>query len=190
MGSDVSTLLNEARKAGYPVAVSGGNSYAASSADVLFDIPTDKGQSKALDVAIPFYQMVYGGQKVLYSTAINTAADMEQAVVLAVMSGTGLGYTLVQNFDISYAETGVGKLYATVYADHKDRIKATTEKYAACYEAIQGASIVRFEWLDGGVGKAVYDNGVALYANPTAATVETVVGSLTGYECKAIREAG
>lgn len=190
MRSDVSTLLNAARKAGYPVAVSGGNSYAASSADVLFDIPTDKGQSKALDVAIPFYQMVYGGQKALYSTAINTAANMEQAAALAVMGGTGLGYTLVQNFDISYAETGVGKLYAAVYADHKERIRETTEKYAACYEAIQGASIVRFEWLDGGVGKTVYDNGAVLYANPTAATVETVVGSLTGYECKAIREAG
>lgn len=190
MATDVQKLMGEAREAGHSLAVSGGNSYAAAAADAVFDAPTDKGQSKALDQAIPFYQMVFGGRVALYSSAVNAQANMDRATVLAAMGGTGLGYTLVQSYDVSYAETGVGQLYAALYTDHKERILRTAEAYADYYTAIRGAAIARFEWLDNGIGKTVYDNGVVLYANPTDAEAETPAGVLQAYECKMVREAG
>ena len=190
MAADVQALLKKVKAADYPLAVSGGNSYAAAIADTIFDVPTDKGQDKALDVRIPFYSMVYGGSKALYSEPVNMAANQEQAAALAMSGGVGLGYTLIQEYDVSYAETGVGKLYATVYASNREAMANTIEKYAACYEAIGGATIQRYELLENGVTRTVYDNGASILVNGQNKEVKTTVGDFAPYECKLERKAG
>ena len=190
MASDVTALLEQVKSAKYPLAVSGANSYAASAADAVFDVPTDMGQNKALDVRIPFYSMVYGGSKALYSEPINIAADRKQAAALAVSGGVGLGYTLIWKYDVSYAETGIGKLYAMVFADNTKMIAEDLKEYGVCYELTRGAVIQRYELLENGVTRTVYDNGVSILVNVQDRAVKTVEGDFAPYACKLEGKAG
>lgn len=189
MASDVQTMLAAARAAGYPTAVAGANAYAAGVADVLFDVPTDKCADKALDVRIPFYQLVYGGTKPLYGTAVNTAADMDLAAALAVSSGVGMGFTVAERYDVSFVETGESGLYAAVYADVLPRIQTLTARYREAYAAILGATPVSYGLPENGVCRTAFDNGMVLYTNLTAQEKDTSHGKLAAYGCYVAKEA-
>ena len=66
----------------------------------------------------------------------------------------------------------------------------TIEKYAACYEAIGGATIQRYELLENGVTRTVYDNGASILVNGQNKEVKITVGDFAPYECKLERKAG
>ena len=77
MDTQVQELLNRVGEDGR-VVMSGANSYAALSSDIVWDSPFYGSQYKVLDEEIPFYQMVFRGYVPMTSPLINREAEPQE----------------------------------------------------------------------------------------------------------------
>lgn len=186
MEKDVSELLADIRKNGKAVAVAGANGYAGCAADVIFDVTLETGDYNVLDEQIPFYQLVFHGCKPMYSPAINLSANAQEQIMLSAASGMGLGFTLMSDYDQESNELQFYKMYGAVYEDNKELIQQALENcgFAQYYTKTAGSIMTRYEMLDNGVSATYFENGTVLYANHTAATVDSPVGELAAYMFK------
>ena len=184
---DAKKLISESKKAGHNVAVANANGYAACAADAVLDIPISNGGNFAFDKEIPFYQMVFRGYKPIYSTAQNLSEEPRKQLMLSAMSGTGISFTLINNFEMEYTETASGKIYGAVYKDNLSgilEILKNESEYVRCFKAIKDSSIASYELLDNNISKTVFTNGVVVYANHSGKSVQTEFGDFNAYEFK------
>lgn len=177
---DVTKMLKSMKSKKISVAT-GANSYAASVASVVFDAPTDNGYYNAFDEEIPFYSLVFHGYIPTYSEAINIASDKRSAIMKAAIGGTGLGFSVIDNFDTSFSETGMEKLYGMVYEDNKDFIKTEVKKYGEFYKSVSNSPIDSYEMVDKNLSKTTFSNGVILYANHSNETINTPLGKVEAF---------
>ena len=140
---DVSGLLKSIQDSGKKISGSAANSYAAALMDVVFDAPADNGSYDTLDDRIPFYQMVFGADRPLYTTAVNIASEPQKLVMLAASSGMGLGFTLIGNYDVSFDEAQAAKLYGMLFDDNIKLINNLVSDYSELYNAVTGSGITR-----------------------------------------------
>lgn len=175
MGADVQSMFNTVTESGHTVATDNANDYAAMVSDTVFNVEIDPRYTDVFDAYIPFYQIVFKGTVPLYSEALNYASDYETGVLSALASGVGLGYSLLENYDASYAASVHTDLYSSRYSANKDQIVKTVAKYDDYYAAIRGAKIADYEVLDNGVTVTTFDNGVIAYTN-SADTAQTYPG--------------
>ncbi len=182
MANDAMNLIKSVQQTSRHVATKAANAYAAAMSDVIFDVPVDNGEYNALDESIPFYQMVFGGSKPLFAPAVNFSADFDKQIMLAIIGGTGISFTLSQNFELSYLERQSEKLYATTYKNNYELIEQTLKKVEPFYQAINGARITSYEIVDNNISKTVFDNGVTLYANHGSSELDSPIGLLGAYE--------
>lgn len=181
IASQYAENVEKIKKNGMKVYASDANAYAAVAADVLLDVPTDNGEYLAFDASVPFYQMVFGGIKPMYSNALNIAADSQKAVMQAVSSGVHFGFTVVENYDTVCASSKTAKLYATVVSSVQPKLIELVTEHAEFYESISGCGIKEYNMLENGITETVFDNGVKVYANTSASSVETDIGSFEPY---------
>ena len=184
MDRDVRKSIEKIQAAGHIVSASGANMYAAVMADVLFDITVDDGSLDAFDYQIPFYQMVFKGLKPMYCSAVNLAPDSKQLIMQAATGGVGIGFTLINDFDVSYMETGAEKLYGAKFENNRQLIQESVNNYKNFINSVSNAGIERYEVLPNGVSKTIFDNNVVLYANHNNVAVESPIGLLEGYGYK------
>ncbi len=187
MANDITKILNNIKKASYNTAVTSPNAYAAAAASVLYDVPVDNGDYLAFDESIPFYQMVFGGSKPLYSQSVNLSGNFDKQVMLSVASGSKLCFTLTENFDNEYLNNQTDKLYAIAFENNRQLIEETLAKVEPFYEAITGAQITGYQKVSADVSKTVFDNGVVLYANHGVKQLESPVGQLEPYGFKWVK---
>ena len=155
------------RKAGIKTAASAANSYAANTAQVLFNTPITNGNYDAFSEWIPFYQMVFAGTKPMYSSYVNLEANSSSAIMRALASGTGVGFAISASYDNELSVSKTFPLYGTVYEDNKQLIEDTVKAYSTYYKAIQGARISNYINFENGVSLTEFDNGVKIYVNHT-----------------------
>lgn len=179
--SDVADYINQIMQANHATAAFSANSYAAALSDAVFDAPTDNGGYTVFDFEIPFYEMVFGSDKRLYSSALNVAADYGRQIMLSAIGGARLSFTLVNSFDTSCLDIQSQRLYSSVFEDNRDLIAQTLEKYGPFYTAVNGAAVKDYIILSDNISKTVFDNGVVLYANHGAQKCESPYGSLEAY---------
>lgn len=179
--TDTKKYISNLKKTGSNIAANAATYFAAGLVDTVFDAPLGISGKYSYDVEIPFYQLVFSGVTPLYSSAVNTTAEPDKKIMMAASTGTGLGFTIVNYFEISYMETESEKLYACVYNKNRELIKSSLEKYQAVYAAIDNSKIEKYELLDNNVSKTVFENGVVVYANNSSNEVETPIGLLKGY---------
>ena len=160
------------------------SSSAAFFAAGLVDTPLEKNGKYSYDVEIPFYQMVFSGVTPLYSSTINDTDIPEEKIMLAASTGTGLGFTFVENFEKVYMESTTENLFACVYDNNKSLVKTALDKYAKIYKAINNSKIADYQILENNVTKTVFENGVVVYANNSSDTVNSPVGKLSGFDFK------
>lgn len=184
--TDVSELLNSIKESGKKISGAAANSYAAALLDVVFDAPADNGCYDTLDDRIPFYQMVFGADRPLYTTAINTSSNPKRLVMLAASSGMGLGFTLIGNYDVSFDEAQAAKLYGMLFDDNLQLISDLVFDYSELYKAVAGSQIAEYEKSVNGISKTVFDNGVIVYANHNSCEAQCEIGILEGYGYSAI----
>jgi len=181
MGSDTKQFIDNISNSGHKVAASSASYFAAGICDLVFDAPTEPSGSYTYKNEIPFYQMVFHGITPLYSTSINTATNMEYKLMLAASTGSGLSFSLVDNFDPSYMEDNNKKLYAMYFDDNIDFIKSSVEKYKTIYSKVKDSKILKYDILDNNVTKTTFENGVCIYANHSSKLVSSPIGNLEGY---------
>lgn len=187
IAKDVSGFIKNIQKNKHTVATTAANSYAAAISDAVYDVPVNNGEYLTFDEVVPFYQIVFGGSKPLYSSALNCADNYKKHIMQSLSSGTNLSFGLINDYDFSNQKSQSEKLYAMVYENNKDFIIGTIHKYKSFYDLIKGASIADYEILENGVSKTIFDNGVQLYANHNSFEVDSPVGKLESYDVKWIK---
>lgn len=183
---DVKSFLTQGKDQGKLIAVADANSYAACVSDVIFDVALDYGDYNVLDEEIPFYQLVFHSYKPMYSSAINLAENTKKQIMLSAASGTGLGFSVISEYAAESSELEFYELYGSLYEDNKALVQEALTHcgFLEYYEKTADSVMTKYELLGNGVSATYFENGVVLYANHTAETVESPVGELDAYMFK------
>lgn len=179
---DSAGYINKLKESGKLVACTKTAAALAGITDTVFDAPLLPTGRYQLYLEIPFYEMVFHGEVPMYSTAVNLSQNAARHIALAARAGIGLGYTVISDFDTSFMEDNIAKLYAAKYTDKKSLIKKSVAEYGKIYDAVKNATIERYEVLENGVSKTVFSNGVCVFVNCSDKEVQWQNGKLGAYE--------
>lgn len=182
--SDVTGIFKSLTDKKKAVAVSDAFSYAAEIADVIFDAPVLGDQSDSLNVSVPFYQMIYGGSKPIYSTALNYSSNYKQHIMQSAVGGNALSLTLSNKFKPEYMYNHYDELYSTVYSSLPDVLIEQISSYKEFYGQIAGVKIDKYEMISDELSATYFENGIILYANHSDNKTESPLGMLSAYEIK------
>jgi len=185
---EITRYINKVKKSGHKVSVSGANDYAATAADVITDVSLTNGNYRALDAAIPFYQLVFSS-KALYSQPLNSHYDINKAILRAVESGVSPTFSVCNNYDTDFSELGDNSYYSSVYSGVKGDIVSVSQSTSKFYKAISGAKILSHEIISDGVTRSVFSNGVSVIVNHTDSDVD-VNGKTVGANSFSYTDAG
>lgn len=158
------------------------NLYSAVMADIITEAPVSSDKSQIFLYDIPFYQMVFKGIIPITNKSINLSADSKLAVLKAVESGSGLGFTVIDSWDNSVINANSPYFYNSVFEEIKDDIIVNSKELSDYYNKISGKKIIRHTILENGLRETVFENGVCVYVNYTDKTVETENGELAPLE--------
>ena len=186
--TDTKNYITSLKKTKSNVAVSSAAFFAAGLVDTVFDAPLDISGEYQYDVEIPFYQLVFGGVTPLYSSAVNLTSVPEKKIMMAASTGTGLGFTVIDEFQKEFMETAVEKLYSCEYGANKELVKSALDKYSKIYSEINNSKIKSYEILENNITRTVFENGVVVYANNSSDTVSSPIGELKGFDFGMERE--
>ena len=100
----------------------------------------------------------------------------------AVESGSGLGYTVIDNWDNSVIDANAPYFYNSVFEEIKDDIIGNSKELSEYYNKISGKYITRHTVYESGLRETVFENGVCVYVNYTDKTLKTDAGKLAPFE--------
>ncbi len=175
-------IVTDIKQKGIGFAASNPNMYSALLADSLFNM-TEKSEYKALNLNVPFYQMVIGGNKSLYSKPVNTSKNPKEQIMLSAAYGLGLNFEVIGKYNVETDLSGYS-LYGGVFDGQKDKICGYVKNYLDVFSKINGACITEYVMLSDQISKTVYSNGKVILANHTESTATTEDIVLEGYEYK------
>ena len=181
MLEDAEKLIKSIDKNCGNIATQSANAYAAVLSDSVFNVSTFDGSYNCFYKAIPLYQMVFKGYVPMYSTAVNTTECLEESIMLAVQSGTGLGFSVVGEYSLDFAQSPFVGLNGSDYKGNKQDIIDAVKACKDYYKAINGATIVDYEFVTEDVTLTTFSNGVKLYANHSGEKVDSPAGELKAY---------
>lgn len=161
---------------------SSANMYSAVRADIITEAPITSEKKNVFLCDVPFYQMIFKGSKPITIQSVNLTTDSKLAVLKAVESGSGLGYTLIDSWDSSLINSDLPYFYNSVYSEIKKDMFKTSKALSDYYEKISGQCITEHIIHENGLRETVFENGVHAYVNYTDSTLETPAGQLPPYE--------
>ncbi len=179
---DVKAILKNAKSNGHSIAVAGANSYAATVADMIFDVVNNNGSYSVFDSEIPLYQIIFHSYKPMVSNAVNLEENVAYAIAKDVAYGMSIGYSIIGEYVAESDDLGEYKLYGMLYEDNAKAIKDTlvTKGYQKIYSAVADSEIIDYS-LTNGVSTTTYANGVKVYVNHTNSAKSSPVGELAAY---------
>lgn len=161
-------------------------SYAAAISDFISETPVSSANAFIFESDVPFYQMVFKGSVPMSTESVNLSANPQKTVLAAVESGCGLGYTVMENWDISLINSNDSFFYNSVYADIKDSIISDTSRLSDYYAKIGSAHIVSHNILNANVRETKFDNGVTVYVNYGDTAASTPAGEIAPLDYKVL----
>ena len=173
IAKQISEITAKIKNSGVNTLMSDANDYAAAVSDAITDISLDSGSYSVFDSTVPFYQLVFSGYKQLYSAPINEQNDANTALLNAVATGTGISFSVINNYDTTLSPLASAYTSKAVYSGNKETIMNAITKYKTFSEKCSGAGLVSYTRLDNGLTKSVYDNGLVVYTNPTNNNIQT-----------------
>ena len=171
IADDVKKQILSVKNAGHKIAVDNANAYAASVADVVYNVPIDNGGYSALDESIPFYQIVFSGIANMYCPSVNLADNADEQIMLCAAYGTKPEFSLIHTFDTVDMEIGAGKFNCMLYSDNLDLVDKSVKKLNSLLSKIDGIEISRYEIIDSNISETVYKNGVTVISNHSSREV-------------------
>lgn len=194
--SDYSDKENSAyySKNGYPSAAKGvidsikdteknymassANLYSAVAADIIIESPVSSEKSTSFMCDIPFYQMVFKGCVPITVESINLSADPRKSLLFAVESGSGLGYTVINDWNSTLINATEPYFYNSIFNDVKADIFESSKELSDYYSKISGQHIERHSVLENGLRETVFESGITVYVNYTDEAVLTARGEV------------
>lgn len=177
MSDDVQRMIDGLHAAGLKAFGEQANAYAAVKLDYIYDTPTKSSGFFALDVDIPFYQMVFKGSVGLSGGAINLAQDPKTEFLKTIATGCSLGYTLCGSAEQDVILGHHSAVGSGIYTGLSPQIAEYMAQAQPLLEQVRTASIVSYE-KNGDVSKTVFDNGVVVYVNYGLTAEQTELGKL------------
>ncbi len=177
MSDDVQRMINALNAAGVKTFGEQANAYAAVKLDYIYDTPTESSGFFALDMDIPFYQMVFKGSVGLSGSAINLAQDPRTEFLKTIATGCSLGYTLCGSAERDVLLGNHSAVGSGIYSGLSEQIIEYTTQAQPLLDKVRTASIVSYE-KNGNVSRTEFDNGVVLYVNYGLTAEWTELGTL------------
>ena len=177
MSDDVQRMIDALHTAGLKAFGEQANAYAAVKLDYIYDTPTESSGFFALDMDIPFYQMVFKGAVGLSGGAINLAQDPKMEFLKTVATGSSLGYTLCGSAERDVILGNHSAVGSSIYTGLSEQIAEYMAQAQPLLDKVRTASIVSYE-KNGNVSRTEFDNGVVLYVNYGHTTEQTKLGAL------------
>lgn len=158
-------ILAAAKESDLKIAASGTNAYAAIVSDHIYNTPTRSSGYQVYDVDVPFYQMVFKGYSSMSVKSLNLSENYNKTFLKAVETGTGLSYSLIDEYNPDLISAGQNIFYSTVYEDNSENIAADVEKYEKLFESVKNVPIESHRILGQDLYETVFENGVTVYVN-------------------------
>ena len=177
MSDDVQRMINAMNAAGLKTFGEQANDYAAVKLDYIYDTPTESSGFFALDMDIPFYQMVFKGSVGLSGGAINLAQDPRTEFLKTIATGSSLGYTLCGSAERDVLLGNHSAVGSSIYTGLSEQIVEYMAQAQPLLEQVRTASIVSYE-KSGNVSRTEFSNGVVLYVNYGLTAERTELGML------------
>lgn len=165
---------------------SGANIYAAVLSDLIIDAPLNSSGEQVFEYDIPFYQMVLRGSVPISACSVNLSDDMRKTVLAAVESGSGISWTVTNEWSNEIADSYHPYFYSGRYSMIKDDIISLSSELSEYYKKIGNAHIAGHSVLSDGVRKTEFDNAVSVYVNYNGYSVKTPVGEIEAYGYKVV----
>lgn len=177
MSDDVQRTIDALHTAGLKAFGEQANAYAAVKLDYIYDTPTESSGFFALDMDIPFYQMIFKGSVGLSGGAINLAQDPKTEFLKTIATGSSLGYTLCGSAERDVILGNHSAVGSSIYTGLSEQIGEYMAQAQPLLDKVRTASIVSYE-KNGNVSRTEFDNGVVLYVNYGLTTEQTELGTL------------
>jgi len=177
MSDDVQRIIGAMNAAGMKTFGEQANVYAAVKLDYIYNTPSASSGYFALDMDIPFYQMVFKGSAGLSGAAINLAQDPRMEFLKTMATGCSLGYTLCADAERDVLLGTHSAVGSSIYSGLSGQIEDYVMEARPLLEKVRSATIVSYE-MDGNVSKTVFDNDVVLYVNYGTSAQQTALGTL------------
>ena len=176
------SIIKSAKSKNNRFMASSANLYSAVMADIITESPVNSEKNRIFLYDVPFYQMVFKGSIPITVESINLAADTKLALLKAIESGSGLGYTVIDNWDNSVINADLPYFYNSVFKEVKNGIFDNSKELSDYYNKISGKHIVKHTVYDSGLRETIFENGVCVYVNYTGKSIKTPKGELLPYE--------
>lgn len=173
-------LLQQLHAQGADLMISGGNEYAAISAECIINMELQGGGYDIVDRSIPFYQIVLHGYVPYTGAALNAEGDYYSALLKAVETGAGLNFVF---FETDYQQivgsryTFQTNLYSANFSDWQDTIASVYTRMNDELGHTVGLTIMEHTYISEFVTKTVYSDGTAVYVNHGAQDYQ--IGTMT-----------
>lgn len=147
-----------------PVAVAGGNLYAALRADLITDLPAGASGFDCMSASVPFYGMVFYGYASLCGTPLNTVDDWDEALLDCLEYGVAPAWQLTGCSNRALRETSLSFLYNTAADEVAERAISLLERYEETAARLDGRRMLSHR-RENGVVQAAYSGNVRLVIN-------------------------
>ena len=176
-GKSFSAISDYSAKNKISVLASSANEYAALLSDYITASPLSSDKNDLFDIDIPFYQMVFKGEKPIYTASVNLSFDETKAFLSAAECGLGLQFSLIKNYSRNLLSASRSDLHKMIYDDLYDDIIEKTNDYKAYFEKVKNAKIVNHT-ITGDLRKTEFDNGITVYVNFGKSDIQTEIGTV------------
>ena len=145
--------------------VQGGNLYALSSVEQLYDIPMTSSMQQMTDETIPWYSMIIYGSIPYTTVAGNQAGDLGLLCLQWVEYGAMPYFELTENSSTALIDTTYNKLFSSQYEKWGKRIFEVYKDMSARLKDITGHAMVRHERVTQELVAITYENGYRVIIN-------------------------
>lgn len=154
------------------------NAFAAAVSDLVTNTPTVSANAFVFDEDIPLYQMVFRGRTEISVESVNLVSDAKAQLLRAAESGSGLGFTVIADYDTVLLDSNSPVFYNSLYSDIKESMIADYNTLAALYDKIGNSKIVSHKILENGLRETVFENLVAVYVNYSDKEISSPAGTV------------
>lgn len=148
--------------------LTGGNLYAALTADVLVGVENSGAMYDCVSETVPFYSLVFTGYVKMSSEALNAETDLRDALLECIEYGIAPTFQMTAEPNRELRETSLDNLINTCYDYIKDDTLSVFTEYSSFAKEVVGCYIVSHS-NENGLVRIEYSNGKVLLMNRSAA---------------------
>lgn len=173
MAKSVIQDIYSSAKSGGSVLADNPAAYVLPYADYISNVPICSSKFDVFDYDIPFYQMVLHGVTPYGATAVNSEADIADAALTAIASGSSLSFDFVGIEASELKDTKLDKYYYAYYANWMNEASGLYSLAKDVLSPAADAVIVSYTISeDGNKIETAYSNGYSTVVDMAAKTVK------------------